>query len=775
MNINSFILIVLGLLFSANLFSKSLLLKDFDNQNGLIKLSPQAIVSADKKQITIQPPKHSKSIDYIVLDGKILNPSTTYTISFDVELFHIPSIENYLEITLMDYASKIRYCQRRYTIDFTCNKKRINYTFTTTTNSNNMLKLAAHGVPNAIIKNFELYEGSNEQFLHISNNTTEQKKSPTITGSKEFEVLQPSTTKSIVNALDFGVSPSALDNTDALNKAIEHCKKIGASKLVIEKGIYYMTKEKPIILSGLSNFTIEGSGSTLVYNKKYSNNMVVKDCKQVKIQNLNMDWDWQKDPLAAVVEVIEKARQDEMGYVVLKFIHYEDYPVKNFYVANFTAWDINTNTIGMENGQPIAFLFNNTAKPTYYLKHKIVEWLKPNVVKLQITKEKLAHFTQKYYRLQHKYYHMGGINITNNQHLTFENFNIYSCAGQAMLVRGATKYLWLKNVKITVPEGDKKRVISSTADHFILAQSSGYIKLENCDFGHGSDDCINIHDNTIFVERSSDTTLRTLRKRNDYIYQVGEEIEILNSDYSPTNYIGKVIALKPINIKKGIFDIVFDKPLPQAKFEGFILLNKKYGTKNVIIRNCKFHNNRARGVLILCKNVTIENCHFERNEMGSIKIETGYTLNLWAEGYGVKNILIRNNTFDSCNVLGTSNFGYERDIFIGAYARRDPSEAIIEEPIISDILFENNTFKNTFGLIATISSAHNITFNNNKIINTIKRDNPKHYRGGFYITDCKNIVVSNNKYEKSDTLDYKSIGVITNCANQINIYDNQVE
>ncbi|MFR6033186.1 MAG: right-handed parallel beta-helix repeat-containing protein [Bacilli bacterium] len=40
------------------------------------------------------------------------------------------------------------------------------------------------------------------------------------------------------------------------------------------------------------------------------------------------------------------------------------------------------------------------------------------------------------------------------------------------------------------------------------------------------------------------------------------------------------------------------------------------------MRNCYFHDNRARGILILARDVTIENCKFRHNEMGAIKIET---------------------------------------------------------------------------------------------------------------------------------------------------------
>lgn len=58
--------------------------------------------------------------------------------------------------------------------------------------------------------------------------------------------------------------------------------------------------------------------------------------------------------------------------------------------------------------------------------------------------------------------------------------------------------------------------------------------------------------------------------------------------------------------------------------------------------------------------------------MGGIKLETGYTFNLWSEGYGVNNVVVRNCEFDSVNVCDRKYQNKARDIFIGAYLRRDP-------------------------------------------------------------------------------------------------------
>ena len=47
-------------------------------------------------------------------------------------------------------------------------------------------------------------------------------------------------TKYTVNAADFGIQEGAEgDNTKAFRKALEYCRKEGAAKLVVPKGVYY--------------------------------------------------------------------------------------------------------------------------------------------------------------------------------------------------------------------------------------------------------------------------------------------------------------------------------------------------------------------------------------------------------------------------------------------------------------------------------------------------------------------------------------------------------
>lgn len=158
-------------------------------------------------------------------------------------------------------------------------------------------------------------------------------------------------------------------------------------------------------------------------------------------------------------------------------------------------------------------------------------------------------------------------------------------------------------------------------------------------------------------------------------------------------------------------------------------------------------------MLILAKDVLIENTLFEREHKGALKLETGYTFNVWCEGTGVDNIVVRNCTFRNSNLEGTKSHGFARDIQISAYVETDPSAKEPKTPVITNALFENNKFYETSGVVAVASACENIIFRNNRIENARDTlsvaDKDKWYRGGFYVRSGKNIKIVDNTFVKS--------------------------
>ena len=559
------------------------------------------------------------------------------------------------------------------------------------------------------------------------------------TGAREFEVERPKNPdgKSL-NAADFGVSSDNPDNVPALNRALEACRKDGAARLVLAPGVYRMTSDRAVSFDGLRDFEFDGGGATLLFLKKRDSNFRVRNCERVVLRNFNFDWDWEVDPLASVVEVVGVAP----GTVDFKFVEYDRFPRRDLRIAIISSYDPATKSVGIEGGFDQGFEFTagrGKAK---------TQWLSDNVLRVQMGNSD-AYRPGQFFRMQHYYYDMHGIIMSDNRHLTLEDVNIYSCAGHAITVGGTQQYWQFLRVCIAVPEGVPRRAITCTADHCHIAQSRGFFKMEECEFSRGADDCLNAHDCSGFAVKSGPDSLTSRRN-----YRPGTLLELRHADYSPTGVKTRVRESRPSEAKPGAWELVLSEPVPDpiAAGEGFVLFDWSYDTRNIIIRNNRFHNNRARGLLLLGRDITIEGNRFFHNEMGAIKIETGYTLNSWCEGFGVDNVVVRNNEFDSVNPRDIGNDGRARDIYIGVYLKSDPSTERTDYPILSNILFEKNTFKDSFGLVAFISSAGNVTFRDNTIWNPTPRRLPLPFRGGFYVTAARGVRIVNNRYVASPNM-----------------------
>ena len=609
--------------------------------------------------------------------------------------------------------------------------------------SNARVEIVGYGKFSAEINSFSVSDGNGEKFLPVSGADTPKAAYPENlpTGSAEFEIELPRPkTEKVVNAADFGLNETIENAATILNKAIEHCKKEGATKLIIPKGRYKMYENTVISLTGFEDFTLDANSSVFVARKTETANLYVAGCTRTKITNLNFDYDWETEPLAAIVKITDIKKTAENTVIDVEFIDYERYPLygKPVRVADMENYDIKAKAVGQEGGITLGFGFSPTDKGPD------TEWISPNKLRIKSHKNDSRPRLGKYYRLQHYYYGMGGIALVDNTHLTLENINIYSCKGHGILVSGKQKYFQFINVNIRPPEGDSKRVISCTADHLHFARSNGHFKMINCEFSYGSDDCTNIHDLSAFGVKCGDKTIKLMAGT---MPSVGDIVELRHGNYSDTGYKSRVESISDKG--KDARYINFADALPNPEFDGFVLFNRMYDSSNVIIRGCKFHSNRARGLLILASNITIEDCKFTHNQMGALKFETGYTFNVWSEGFGVNNVVVRNCTFDTVNPQGVKYQGKARDIFFGVYMRRDPSFEQTEYPVIRNILFENNKFKDSFGLIALISSASNIIFMGNTFENITPRQNELPYRGAFYVNSASDIKILNNTWVKS--------------------------
>ena len=558
-------------------------------------------------------------------------------------------------------------------------------------------------------------------------------------GAKDFDVDAPrNATGPTLNCADYGVSETNADNTAALRSAFADAKAKGAAKLVLARGRYALNTDTPLLLEDFHDFTFDGGGSVFVSYRHGGAFMCLRRPLRTKFMNFSLDWDWSREPLASIVRV---KHVDAKSYD-LEFIDYADFPDKNAALTVLSAYDPKTRSVGIEDG--LTRYLDMNKNPKDWVKRT---WLDGRTVRVENAPNGIA--VGQLYRAQHYYYHYHGFSLEDVAHLKLENVTVLSTTGHAFAMGGKSHHVFFDHVNIVPPKDDPKRVITCTADHFHIWQSCGFIKLESCEFSLGADDIMNMHDNTAFVHRTGPRTVRALHASVLSTARKGDRMEFRNGDYSPTGFFGTFMEAKRIPDRNNGFDVTFAEDIPDETKDGFILFNWAYDTHNVIVRNCNFHDNRARALLILARDVTVENNVFRHQEMGAIKIETGYTYNLWSEGYGVSNVVIRGNLFDTVNPSGGYVSHRQRSIYSGIYLRTDPSQDTTDYPIIKDILIERNVFRDNTGVTAYLSSVSNVVVRGNVMEDPTPRRKECPVRSQFFLTNARDIKIVDNIYRAS--------------------------
>ena len=290
---------------------------------------------------------------------------------------------------------------------------------------------------------------------------------PTPSGCADFEVEQPvfPENPTTVKAADFGFSEENQDCAAALNAAIEHCKKIGASKLELPEGVFKCFGADGVLLDSIENFVLDGKGATLIFRKtKGSPNFSITNSKRIKICNLKMDWDWESDPLGAFVKVVGKhVDRNSDSYIDVEFVGYEKYPLYGKPMPIKVLYLMDEKCEGISNERGVAYF--GTGDGHYGTKN---EWLSPNKARIypgvapvglprpedypnEYSKSKNFWISSRAmvgrtYRIMHHYYGKNAFSLRDSKHLTFENIDVYSCRGMGFIVSYGTEYWQALNV-----------------------------------------------------------------------------------------------------------------------------------------------------------------------------------------------------------------------------------------------------------------------------------------------------------------------------------------
>ncbi|MHA0857126.1 right-handed parallel beta-helix repeat-containing protein [Paenibacillus sp. CMAA1364] len=531
-----------------------------------------------------------------------------------------------------------------------------------------------------------------------------------------------------VSVIDFGASTDKkVCNQQPFQQAINHCKDIGASRLIIPKGIYHFHTDPPegahLTLDGFSDFTIEGYGSELIFEhtKKYIH---VVNSTRIRLADLILDWNWDLSPLASVGVITDVESQG--AYFDMKFPTYQDIP-EVWPIRIVGPYDPIRYSPGVASGVEYRPYRNEHAltseqEQTDSLMQELVRELSNIILGMEkVNTNTMRFYTTnadwtiqrikqgQCYNLRHYEYDMIAIFLFDSSHITVDHVTLYSCPGSGVVGNGSIHHIHMKSCTITIRPGTD-RTLSTAADCFHIANSKGYFIIEDSDFSYAGDDCINIHDNTTMgIRRMDDYTLLALRvRRESVLFEVDDVVELRNPDLSPMQFESNLVNVN-YDERELVCTLTFKDKLPDNLDENSVLFNRKFSTNHFIIRNNRFTNNRARGILIHGSLGIVEHNIFDSIQGAAIQIESGCE-SRWSEGTGVHQLAIRNNIFRNCDL----NAWQMAVIYMGVYLPGGRTSY----PIFHHIWIEDNTIINCPRMAMFLSSCSHVTIRRNAIINS---------------------------------------------------------
>lgn len=534
-----------------------------------------------------------------------------------------------------------------------------------------------------------------------------------------------------VYAANFGFSAANPDNYSAFAGIVDYCRQNPRTRVVFEQGDYAFRTDAGIALDGLQNIYFEGNGARFVfdYGRSYFN---IIRCDTVEFHGITADWNWERSRLGSIVRV-ENA--DAGGHILdLVFTEIGDVSEETVFAA-ITQYDADTLTPGAKESSKEAYLYQ---APGSIQK---VEKKADNVLRVTHNGILDNFLNGEVYLLRHYVYGsavfcLGG----GSNNITFDGVNIFGAAGMGFVAGTGANHFQLLNTTVGLnPAYAAARRVSVTADAVHIADTKGYFRIENCDFGFMGDDAVNVHDNLGCIAEVPDADTVLVSGGMARSISPGDVIAFKNGRFETLSFTAPAISVSESG--GGLFAIRFGESLPDTVKAGGLIYNTAFFSGNYVIRGCRFHENRARGLLLQSSNGLCENNDFYKIMGNAVKVVMDVSPGLWQEGTGVDSLVIRGNRFDMCSY---SNWGAV--VVIGTSLSGKPAKTALA---FTNIEISGNSFRDSPSYILDANNVTGLDFCGNTISNEMaysRNLNRGRLIFGFY---CCRVLIKNNGWSES--------------------------
>lgn len=247
--------------------------------------------------------------------------------------------------------------------------------------------------------------------------------------------------------------------------------------------------------------------------------------------------------------------------------------------------------------------------------------------------------------MRHSLYPTNQITFRNCSHVLLQDITVESSPGESCAIYPRCRDFTFKRFAVRLPAGSK-RIYASNADGIHITGLGGKLVLEDCIFENLGDDALNVHTTGAVVIGAQDDILHcTLGDRLGKIglpldpdwADSGDEIAVYGGDTFVKKGSLRVISYEVGRLR---FADATCSILP-----GDMLANLAF-CPDTVVRNCKVHGTRARGILFQTNKVLLEDCTFSDISHQAIQITSDMTR--WSEMCPCEEVVIRNNVFYLC-------------------------------------------------------------------------------------------------------------------------------
>lgn len=406
-----------------------------------------------------------------------------------------------------------------------------------------------------------------------------------------------------------------------------------------------------IFLKGMKNIVIDGNGAKIIVHGKMTP-ILLDHCDDITIKNLEIDY---ARPTMSEFTVIE-GKDDEYVIKINEECLFE--------VEGNTLYWLGENS---KNGTPYwrdtnsgakryVKLYNPDTKLSYDfnrddLTFEKIEQIDKNTLKVTLANKSLRIPVGSIFQSRSITRDQTGGLIERCKNVRLENLRVKFMHGLG-IVSQYSENITFKNCDLTPAKG---RTITSTADFFQFSGCKGDIVVDNCVAWGAHDDYVNVHGTHLRIIKADYTNNKILvrfmhpESWGFQAFDKGDVIDFIKWDTLMPYHTLKVVDFKKLNDTD--IELIVNGKLPEIEINKDVVENATY-TPDLYVRNCKFSQNAARGILCTTRGkVVIENNVFENLWGPALLIEDD--CNFWFESGYTTDVIFKGNTVINCEYHGT--------------------------------------------------------------------------------------------------------------------------